>query len=762
LRRALEGDLESIVLKALRKDPSERYQSAGEFADDILRFLDGAQVQAKIETGARSKITVPLRERGDAKTLAVLPFNFLNYGAGADTGDQFLSVGLADALISRLSGVRRLIVRPTSSVLGFGAGIDPFAAGRELGTDFVLDGNIRRVGDRIRAAVRLHDVRQNSTVWAQTLDERLTDILEVEDSISERVANSLLPQLTGEEQRRISERGTDTPAAYEAYLRGRYFWNQFTPESFPKAQESFETALALDPDYALAHVGMADFYIWANIYGLIPSATAIKEAERHARQAIEKDERLGEAYATLGHLAHNRCRWAESEKLKRRAFKLNPNYVHTHEWWAGQLVGLGRSEEGAEQMRFAESLDPLSLRVKTLTAWTLYQAHYFEEALERGRQIIELDKHYPQGYSQTGFALWALKRFDEALPHFQKFDALIPGSALPKYQLCFAFASLNRHDEARAVLDEIKTLAAGGYVKPYFLAMAHVAVGDFDRAFEYFEQSFEEYEPWMLWFGTDPMLESLHDDERFINLLERMKNPIVERFKKIALQSNKTPAFAVLPFKLRQFNTGESAEDEFLSIGLTDALITRLSKIRSIIVRPTSAVVRFAETDDSFRAGKELEADFVLAGNIRRAGERVRVSAQLLNVAAKSIAWAETFDEKFTDVLELEDSISEKVAALLAPQLTGKEQKELQKRGTDSHEAYEAYLKGRFYWSLMTEEGFAKAIRFYESAVALDPNYALAYSAIAEYLHFSGDSLHPSFRASVPIDHGSGGKSRPD
>jgi TolB-like protein/Flp pilus assembly protein TadD len=282
----------------------------------------------------------------------------------------------------------------------------------------------------------------------------------------------------------------------------------------------------------------------------------------------------------------------------------------------------------------------------------------------------------------------------------------------------------------------MKNLAASGYVKPYFLAMAHVAVGETDAAFEYFEQSFREYEPWLLWFGTEPMLKSLHDDPRFVRFLERMNNPIAERFKKRAEKSNKTPAFAVLPFKLRQFNTGESSADEFLSIGLTDALITRLSKIRSIMVRPTSAVVRFAETDDSFQAGIELEADFVLAGNIRRAGERVRVSAQLLNVAGKSTAWAETFDEKFTDVLELEDSISEKVAALLAPQLTGKEQKDLQKRGTDSHEAYEAYLKGRFYWSLMTEEGFAKAIQFYESAVRLDPNYALAYSAIAEYYIF--------------------------
>lgn len=193
---------------------------------------------------------------------------------------------------------------------------------------------------------------------------------------------------------------------------------------------------------------------------------------------------------------------------------------------------MGRTREGVEEMRRAESLDPLSLRLKTLTAWTFYQAHRFDDALERAKQIVELDKNYPQGYSQIGIALWAMRRFDEALPHFQKFDAMIPDSALPKYQLCFALAAVNRYEEARRVLGGIKTLAANGYVKPYFLALAHVAAREFDRAFEYFEQSFDEYEPWLLWFGTDPMLESLHDDARFVRFLERMNNPIAERFKK--------------------------------------------------------------------------------------------------------------------------------------------------------------------------------------------------------------------------------------
>ena len=534
LRQTLTGDLDCVVLKALRKNARERYQSAGEFAADILRYLDGADVSAKVDLSEDEKAAVATHGESDSKSLAVLPLSFLNYNAGDDTGDEFLGIGLADALVSRLSGVQRLILRPTSSVLRFGAGSDPFAAGHELGVEFILSGSIRRAGERLRVTAQLLNVPQTATLWSQSFDEKSADVLTLEDSLSEKIARFLLPQLTGDEAEQLNKRGTNDPEAYEAYLRGRYYWNQFTPESLSKALESFQTALALDADYALAHVGVADFYVWANIYGLIPSDAAADDAERHARRAIEIDDRLSEAYSTLGLVAQHRRQWTESEHLKRHAVRLNPNYVHTREWWGAQLVGTGRSDEGVREMRVAESLDPLSLRLKTLTAWTLYQAHRFEDALGRAQQIIDLDKNYPQGFSQAGFALWAMKRHDEALPHFQKFDRMIPDSALTKYQLCFAFASVNRQAEARACLNEIKILAGRGYVKPYFLAMAHVAVGEPDAAFEFFEQSFRENEPWLLWFGTDPMLEILHNDSRFVRFLERMNNPIAGRFQKRA------------------------------------------------------------------------------------------------------------------------------------------------------------------------------------------------------------------------------------
>ncbi len=491
LRRELAGDLDKIILKTLRKNPAERYQTASELVEDISRFLEKRPVKA--ESFVLSKeITVSKSKTNESNfaekpSAAILPFKILGATNRSDTeSEDFLGIGLADALVTRLSVIKQIVVRPTSSVLALSADSDSFRAGQELAVNFVVDGNIRRVGERIRVTVQLLSVGENATLWAQTFDEKFTDVLELEDSISERIAKSLLPQLTGEEQIQLNKRGTNNPAAYQAYLRGRFHWNQFTPESLSKAIESFQMAIRLDENYALAYVGIADFYTWANIYGLIPSAHALDEAERAARRAIEIDERLGEAYASLGLITQNRMRWAEAEKLKRQAIKLNPNYSIAHEWWAAQLVGMGETDEGVKEMRLAESLDPLSLRTKTLTAWTLFQAHHFDEALETARQILELDKNYPQGYSQAGFALWAMGRYAEVLPNFQKFDEMIPDFALAKYQLCFGFAAVNRHAEARAVLEEIKTLAANGYVKPYFLAMAHVAVGERDAAFDYF------------------------------------------------------------------------------------------------------------------------------------------------------------------------------------------------------------------------------------------------------------------------------------
>ena len=740
------SDLDKIVLKALRKNPAERYQSADALGADIEKLLKNRPVTAEIFV---SPETQKASDHENKHSIAILPFKLLNLGSTEDTGsDEYLSLGLADALVTRLSGMQRLLVRPTSSVIRFGEDADAFAAGNELGVEFIVEGNIRRVGERIRVTTQLLDVKGNSTRWADKFDENFTDVLELEDTISERVAKSLLPQLTGEEKKRLDKRGTNNPQAYEAYLRGRFFWNQFVPESFPKAIESFQKAVELDPNYALAYVGIADFYNWACIYGLFPTVVSIPKVYEAATRALEIDDQLGEAYAALGLYYSSISEYETSEKYYRRAIELNPNYSLAHEWMGSALTGRSLFEEGIREVRIAEQLDPFSMRAKTLTAWTLYQAHHYEAAAAKAHEIIELDPNFPQGYLQLGNILQQLGRFEESLELCRKAAAMMPNAPLPLYNLCFALVANGHLDEAREIVRNVETTAKENYVGTYFLAMMNLSVGNVDQTFYYLQKAIDEKNHWLLWLGTEPKLDSIRSDPRFEKLYERDRGLLSLKPKKSTAQSGAKKSIAVLPFKL----TGESgADDEFLSLGLTDALIMRISNVRKFVVRPTSCVLPFGDGKiDPFAAGRELDVEYLLDGTIRRVGERIRVTAQLLNVGQSSTAWSFPFDEKYTDVLALEDSISEKVAKSILPQFSGDDARILKQRGTNNSEAFEAFMKARFYWNQMTAESFYKAAHFYEEAIRLDSHYALAYAFLAElYIFFGIHCLLPFAEVSL-------------
>ncbi|MDX6500023.1 MAG: eukaryotic-like serine/threonine-protein kinase [Blastocatellia bacterium] len=520
LRRELQGNLDNITLKALRKEPAQRYEFVSTLRDDILRHLNGWAVLAPAYAPA---------QRGDAeiKSLAILPLKILNLGAASDTAESFLGVGLADAMITRFSGVRMLAVRPTSAIVPYGdADSDPLRAGRELGVDYVLDGRIKTLGNRVRVSLQLLDVQNGANAWANQFDEQFSDALALEDSISERVAESLLPQLTDTGRRKFRKQGTDNPLAFEAYLRGRFFWNRFTPESLPQALASFEEALRLDPNYALAYVGLADFYNWAGIYGLLPPSTTHPRAKGAAERAIELDDSLGEAYATLGlSVESSEYNWAKTERLYQRSLDLNPNYSLAREWYSSLLVGSGRFEEGLREIKRAEELDPLSLRGMTLTAWSFYQARRYEESISKSQQIIDLDRTNFQGHMQLGNALLESGDPERALTAIQESVRLMPQSALPKYELCFALVACNRRAQAEEVLKELLE-SATNYVKEYFVAMAQVAIGNYDEAVELLDKALAERDPWLVWLGTEAKLDPLRSDPRFIEIFRATNNPL--------------------------------------------------------------------------------------------------------------------------------------------------------------------------------------------------------------------------------------------
>jgi eukaryotic-like serine/threonine-protein kinase len=674
-------------------------------------------------------------------TLAVLPFKVMNMSSENSTDDKFLGVGLADALITRLSNIRKFTVRPTSSVLRYDTENDPFNAGAELGVDFLIDGNIRRIGETLRVTVQLLSIEQGATRWAQRFDEHVTDFLTLEDSISEQIVNEILPQLTGEDREQLKKRGTNDPAAYEAYLRGRYFWNKFTNDSFPKAFEAFTEAVALDPNFAQAHVGIADFYIWLCIFGVLPSLEAFPKAKEAARRALEIDPELGEAYTTLAFVAtiHD-WDWELAESLFRRALELSPNYSFAPEWYSNYLAAVGRFDEAVEAARRAVELNPLSARGRVMHGWLLYQTRHFRQATAEAEKAVEMEKDFSQGLLHVGNALDKAGRSEEAVGYLRESIRLWPDGSLPRAVLCHALVNAGREPEAREILREIFAEDEKHRVKPYFIALAYAAFKDErDAAFEWLEKAFEDRNEWLIWLGTEPKFDSLRDDPRYFQLLERMNNPIARQQKSESAVLNPESAMtiAVLPLKTLQVGKTGNTEEEFLGIGLADALVTRLSSVKRLIVRPTNSVIRSGKNNsDPFIIAREINAGFVVDGHVKRVGERIRVSVQLLNVAEQTAIWAKSFDEKYTDVLTLEDSVSEQIAAALLPHLTEDEKQNLGKRPTDNAKAYEAYIRGRYHWNSFTEDGLQKSLLCYREALEYDPNFAQAYAGIADYYNF--------------------------
>lgn len=734
LRRELTGDLDRIVLKALRKRPSDRYDTASDLADDITNYLEGRTVNAEFYVSMSS---IPPPKRVDHLSLAILPFKTLGQIAG-DTGDEFMGIGLADALISRLSGLQRLVIRPTSSVLPF-VNADPFEAGRRLDVNYVLDGNVRVSGSRIRISVQLLSVSDNSTRWAKAFDSEMTDVLELEDTLSGQVTGALIPHLTSEEQARIEKRGTNVPAAYAAYLRGRYFWSRFTDADLLKAVDAYNQAIELDPDYVWPFIGLAEFYTWSAIFGEMPSIEAFPKAIAAARRALEIDSGLGEAYAALAFaVLLGEWNWNDAEQLVKRALELSPNYPFAHECYSNFLVTQGRFAEGLDEIKLAEDLDPGSPRTMLMRSWTLYQCRRFDEAVERAKLANSMQPDFPQGLLHLGNALSGAGRYDEAVACLRESSELWGDSGMPRYMLAHARAESGDMESALKILNKMLETEKKKHVKPFFIAMCYVAVRDYDKAFAWFERSVAEGNEWMIWFGSEPKLDPLRDDPRYMKLLEATHNPLadVERAgdNSSPTTGERERSIAVLPFKLVGGHDAGSNEDEYLSLGLADAVTMRLSNVRKFLVRPTSSVLPFSGTDvDPFNAGRQLGVDYVVDGIIRHVSGRIRVTAQLLNVEENSTRWSASFAENFTDVLELEDSISEQVTKQLVPQLTGADRLQLTKRGTNCAEAHDAYLQGRYFWNQFAPDSFPKAIAAFRRAIELDENYALAHVGVADY-----------------------------
>jgi DNA-binding winged helix-turn-helix (wHTH) protein/TolB-like protein/Tfp pilus assembly protein PilF len=454
------------------------------------------------------------------KTLAVLPFKLLG-----PEGDEYLGPGIADSLITTLSNLREVKVRPTSSVMKYaGQTKQPTEAGRELGVEAVLEGSIQRAGDNLRVTVQLVRVDDGLPLWAEKFDDKVTDILKIEDSISNRVAGSLIMKLSGEQRTALAKRYTQNIEAYQLYLKGIYFINKGTPETVRKGIGYFEQAIQLDQKYALAYAGLAQAYCRLPITSDFSSAEVLPKARDAATRALELDDRLADAHAALANVKFwMEWDWPGVEKECRRAIELNPNYVLGHFWYAQLLGCVGRHSEAIAEQKRALELDPLSPMMNLFLGHFLYLAGQYDQAARRLNDALEIDPSHWLAHLFAGKVYVQLKKYDEAIAEFQKARELSAGNSEALSSLGHALAASGQQNEARRVLEQMKDPSKRKTVSPYGVALIYVGLGEKDHAFEWLEKAYQERDVRMILLKVEPKWSVLGVDPRFTSLLQRLR-----------------------------------------------------------------------------------------------------------------------------------------------------------------------------------------------------------------------------------------------
>jgi TolB-like protein/Tfp pilus assembly protein PilF len=453
-----------------------------------------------------------------SQSIAVFPFKNLS----AQERNQYLGLGLADALITRLSNLKQVTVRPASAVLKF-AGKATVNAGRQLKVDSILDGTIQKCGRQIRVTAQHVRVSDGMILWAAKFDEEFTNLFAVEDSISEQVATALSGGSTNGHNGPLTKRYTENIDAYHAYLKGRYFLNKRSAEGFDKGIKYFSLAIEIDPNYALAYAGLADCYNLLGSYMMRPPKEATRKARAAALKALKLDYCLAEAHIVMGHIKL-RCDWdwVGAEEEFKLAIEMNRNCPSAHQLYSLFLRTTGRLEESMREIKQAQELDPLSLVINASMSGLLYLARQYDAAIEQLKSIIEMDGNFSTANVLLGLAYTQKGLHDEAIAEFQRAIEMYGDHSEVRAFLAYAFASSGQSAKAREVLDRLQELNKRQHVSPYIFALIHTALGEIDEAFACLERGFEEQDEELGMLKMDPLLDRLHEDSRFKNLLQRI------------------------------------------------------------------------------------------------------------------------------------------------------------------------------------------------------------------------------------------------
>jgi TolB-like protein/DNA-binding winged helix-turn-helix (wHTH) protein/Flp pilus assembly protein TadD len=461
---------------------------------------------------------------GGKVVLAVLPFE----NVSNDPNQEFFSAGLTEEMIAQAGKLNRdrLVVIARSSVARYrGTKLSAKEIGKELNADYLLQGSVRRAGDRVRITVQLIQARDQTDLWTESYDRELKDVLAVQDSVVQSIASEIHIALTQEQKARLIAPRQRQPDAYVAYLKGRYYWNKRTADGMQKAEEYLQQAIDHDPGYAEAYSGLADCNSGLAWHGFKSPAEALPKAEAAARKAVELNPESGEAHASLGLVLSHRWEWNQAEAEFGRALALDPQYANAHHWYGDYLSIRSRHREALSEARRALELDPLNLMISTWVGLRYYLAHDYSSAIEQNRSSVDLDSSFAAAHLLLGQDYVQGGLHGEGVSELQKAANLSGGSPLYTAQVAVALAVSGRKQEALRIAAELEGLSTKRYVSPYGLAQIQAALNSKEETFKWLEAAYDGHAVWMGYLAVDPVFNPYRSDPRFQDLLRRLGLP---------------------------------------------------------------------------------------------------------------------------------------------------------------------------------------------------------------------------------------------
>ena len=549
----ISAGLENIILKALDKEPENRYQSAKELGVDLRRLIAPTSTPA-VEPATHARrvrraalltglavvlllaIPVGLNLGGwrnrllgrpaspQIESLAVLPLANLS----RDPEQDYFAEGMTEALIIDLSKISALRVISRTSAMRYKGTQKPLHEIAEaLHVDALIEGTVARSADRVRITANLIQASPERHLWAESYERNLSDVLALQNDVARDVANKVKIKLTGLDQSRLATGRTVDPEAYQLYLKGRYFSNKRTEQDLKKALQYFQHSIDKDPSYAQAYAGLADTYLILGYVDFLPPKEADSKAKAATLKALEIDDSVAEAHASLGAaLAVSDRDWLGAERELRRAIELDPNDARTRHWYAFVLSTLGRTQECLVEAKRSLELDPLSLVPNMLLASCFYYARQYDRAIEQLQKTLELDPNSSGTQWTLGKAYQAKGAYQEAVAHYKSAVSLSEESSITFLAaLGQAYGLSSNRSEAQQVLQRLNEFSASRYVSPFDIALVHAGLGQNDQAFAWLERAREDRSNRLLLIKVEPVLDALRGDSRFADLLRRVGLP---------------------------------------------------------------------------------------------------------------------------------------------------------------------------------------------------------------------------------------------